>query len=50
VWGNASGSWMSLAAAPNKNPRSFAVYGRIPNGQDVAAGNYTDTVVATVNF
>ena len=25
-------------------------YGRIPAGQDVAAGTYTDTVVITVNF
>lgn len=25
-------------------------YGRVPAGQDVRAGNYTDTVVATVNY
>lgn len=50
VWGNASGSWMTPGAAPDKNPRTFQVYGRIPSGQDVPAGTYNDTVVATVNF
>jgi spore coat protein U-like protein len=52
VWGNAAGSWFTPtpAAAPDKNPRTFTVYGRISAGQDVPAGNYTDTVVATVNF
>ena len=49
-WGNASGSWLSPAPAPDKNARSFTVFGRIPGGQDVPAGTYTDTVVATVNF
>jgi spore coat protein U-like protein len=50
VWGNASGSWLTPAAAPDKNARTFTVYGRIPGGQDVPASTYTDTVVATVNF
>jgi spore coat protein U-like protein len=52
VWGNASGSWFTPtpAAAPDKNPRTFTVYGRIPGNQDVPAGTYNDTVVATVNF
>jgi spore coat protein U-like protein len=50
VWGNAAGSWYTAAAAPDKNPRTFQVYGRILGGQDVPAGTYNDTVVATVNF
>jgi len=50
VWGNASGSWLSAGLAPDKNPRTFTVYGRIPAAQDVPAGTYNDTVVATVNF
>lgn len=36
--------------APDKDPRTLTVYGRVAANQDVAAGNYTDTVVATVNF
>lgn len=52
VWGNDSSSWFTPnpAAAPDKNPRTFTVNGRIPSGQDVPAGTYSDTVVATVNF
>ena len=50
VWGNSGGALLSQVAAPDKNPRTFTVYGRIPSAQDVPAGSYTDTVVATVNF
>ena len=32
------------------NPHQFDVYGRIPAGQDVAAGNYSDTVNVSVIF
>lgn len=51
-WGNDSSNWYTPnpEAAPDKNPRTFTVYGRIPQAQDVPAGNYADTVVATVNF
>ena len=50
VWGNAGGALYSAGAAPSKAPRSVTVYGRIPSGQDIPAGAYGDTVVATVNF
>ena len=50
VWGNAAGSWVTPVAAPSKAARAFTVYGRIAANQDVPAGSYTDTVVATVNF
>ena len=36
--------------APDRNPRTFTVYGRVPQAQDATVGSYTDTVVATVNF
>jgi spore coat protein U-like protein len=49
VW-NGGGGIMTTSAAPSKTPRDFTVYGRISGGQDVAAGSYTDTIVATVNF
>ena len=35
---------------PSKVARNFTVYGRVASNQDVAAGSYNDTVVATVNF
>jgi len=50
VWGNADTSRLTPAAAPNGNPRSFVVYGIVPAGQDVVAGSYADTVLATVYF
>jgi spore coat protein U-like protein len=50
VWGNAGADLLSPPAAPSKAPRNFTVYGRVVANQDVAAGNYSDTVLATVNF
>jgi len=29
---------------------TVTIYGLIPQGQDVAAGNYTDNITATINF
>lgn len=50
VWGDTLDTALDIPAAPNRNPRSFTVYGRVPATQDATVGNYTDTVVATVNF
>jgi spore coat protein U-like protein len=50
VWGNAGAELYSPGAAPSKVARNFTVYGRVASDQDVPAGNYNDTVVATVNF
>jgi spore coat protein U-like protein len=50
VWGNSGTNLFSPGAAPSKAPRTYTVYGQIPGGQDLPAGTYSDTVVATVNF
>jgi spore coat protein U-like protein len=50
VWGNSGGDLFTPAAAPSKAPRTFTVYGQVAAGQDVPAGSYSDTVVASVNF
>jgi spore coat protein U-like protein len=51
VWGSAAGgSTLAVSAPTSKAPVSYTVYGRITGGQDVAAGNYSDSIVATVNF
>jgi spore coat protein U-like protein len=50
VWGNAGAALYSPGAAPSKAARNFTVYGRVTSNQDVPAGSYNDTVVATVNF
>ena len=50
VWGNSGTDLYDAGTAPSKAARSFNVYGQVPAGQDVGAGSYSDTVVATVNF
>jgi spore coat protein U-like protein len=50
VWGNSGAGLLATGAAPSKAARSFTVYGRVAGNQDVSAGSYADTVVATVNF
>lgn len=50
VWGSSGGGVLTPVAAPSRTPRDFAVYGRIAGSQDVPAGTYNDTIVATVNF
>ena len=51
VWGVGNpGNGFVPPVAPSRAPRTFAIYGRIPSGQDSAVGNYSDTVTATVNF
>ncbi len=49
AWSNGAGA-LTLNAAPSRAARDFTVYGRIAGNQDVPAGTYGDTVVATVNF
>jgi spore coat protein U-like protein len=50
VWTDSGGGLYAPGAAASKTARNFTVYGRVPSNQDVAAGSYSDTVVATVNF
>lgn len=50
VWSNTGAGLLTVAAAPSKAARTYSVYARMTGGQDVPAGTYSDTVVATVNF
>jgi spore coat protein U-like protein len=50
AWNASGGGIFTPTAAPSKASRSYNVCGRATLGQDVGAGSYTDTVVATVNF
>lgn len=50
IWGTSGAGLLSPVAATSKAAREFTVYGRIAGSQDVPAGTYADTVVATVNF
>jgi spore coat protein U-like protein len=47
-WGNSAGSWVT--GIGNGTSQTLSVYGQIPANQHPAAGNYTDTVIATVTY
>jgi spore coat protein U-like protein len=50
AWGSGAANGQTVGGAPSKAARTFTVFGRVPAGQDVPAGSYTDTVVATIHF
>ena len=52
VWGDGSGTTGDYTKGnpPNGTDVNLTVYGRITAQQDVSAGSYSDTVVATINF
>jgi spore coat protein U-like protein len=52
IWGNGTGGSQRYGPTTTPNGRNVTVniFGRIPPGQDVTVGNYTDTIVATINF
>ena len=49
IWGDGTGGSSFMTAAKNATT-TLNVYGRIPAGQDVPAGSYTDNITATVTF
>jgi spore coat protein U-like protein len=49
VWGETIGT-DTQAGTGNGAGQAFTVYGRIPVAQYVAAGNYSDTITATVTY
>jgi len=44
------GATLNLTAANRTQTASGTIYGRIPAGQDVAAGSYADTIVVTITY
>lgn len=48
VWGNTAGSGYAYTGTGTAS--TITVYGSIPAGQNVPAGSYADTVVATVTY
>jgi len=52
VWGDGTAGTVvySFAIPPNNSNVNVTVFGRIPAGQDVSAGSYSDTITATINF
>jgi spore coat protein U-like protein len=49
AWGGVTDSLQVVSEGVHK-PQQLSVYGRIPPGQEVASGVYTDVVTATVDF
>ena len=50
VWGAGSGTGGVTYNSTSKTQTDLVVVGKVAGGQDVAAGTYTNTIVATVNF
>ncbi len=52
IWGDGTGgtSVYSDPSPPNGLVVTITIYGRIPAGQDVSAGTYTNTVTVTITF
>jgi spore coat protein U-like protein len=50
TWGCTAGTEQQFTSTASNVATSLDVYGRIPAGQDVAAGNYADTVTVDVTF
>jgi spore coat protein U-like protein len=50
IWGDGTGGSLRYASVSNSQPVTLTIFGRIPPGQDVSAGTYSDTIVVTVNF
>lgn len=48
VWGD--GATVDVGSAGTGSAVDHTVYGRVASGQNVPAGSYADTVVATVTF
>jgi spore coat protein U-like protein len=49
VWGSGADA-QQFVSTGIQSPQQFNVYARIPPGQEVASGRYTDVVTATVEF
>jgi len=54
VWGDGSGATSVVSGSQplgvGTTNNYYTVYGRIPAGQDAAAGTFTDTIVVTLNY
>lgn len=51
IWGDGTGGTQMFSATSfNNQTMNLPIFGRMPAGQDVSVGIYTDTIIATVNF
>ncbi len=50
VWGNTASQALVVGDPPNNTNVTVTMFGRIPAGQDVRAGTYSDNVSVVVNY
>jgi spore coat protein U-like protein len=50
IWGNGTGGTVKQVSISSGRPANLTIFGRIPPGQDVSAGTYSDTIVVTIDF
>lgn len=50
AWGCDATNTVSFTSAGAATPTQLSTYGKVPGGQDVPAGNYSDTVTVSVSF
>jgi spore coat protein U-like protein len=52
IWGDGSGGSQAYFGGnpPNNQDVTVTMYGRVPAGQDISAGAYSDSVSVTINF
>ena len=52
IWGDGTQTSQVeiVASVPNGRPYLLTVYGRVPAGQDVSAGTYTESVIVTIDY
>jgi spore coat protein U-like protein len=49
IWDDIGGANVNSGTG-NGSAQNYTVYGKIPTGQYLAPGGYTDTVIATVSY
>ena len=50
IWGDGTGTTSTQAGTGNGSAQSLTVYGKIPAGQYVKSGSYTDRITVTVAY
>ena len=50
IWGDETSGTSAVYATSSRLGTNISVYGRIPAGQDVPVGSYTDTIVLRIDY